>query len=80
MSIQELTQTQARAEQIDTIIDMLHKAFPGYLKILKAKHHGTELDTEEFIADFIAPMEAKIKAIREQQAKITTLNPTEKQQ
>ena len=78
MIIQELTQTQARAGQLDTIIDMFHKAMPGYLKILRAKHHGTEFDTEEFIADFIAPMEAKIKAIREQQAKIATHNPTEK--
>lgn len=59
------------SKQRHDLADLFANTFPNLLKDIKqGKRFKGEFDTEEFIADFIAPMEAKIKAIREQQANI----------
>lgn len=59
------------SKQRHDLADLFANTFPNLLKDIKqGKRFKGEFDTEEFIADFITPIEALIKAIREQQTKI----------
>lgn len=63
-------------EQRSDVVEMFSRTLPDMLKTIKQRTLlKGEFDTADFLAEFLPPMEAQIKAIREQQAQIACDEP-----